>query len=196
MQAYSLRDSCVDIQTSTSSILCSLINASFSMTLASINGRQRMTQRNNQPGPNLTKLYFELTVLHSFRCSNTTSNSNRNCCKIWLRQFFLALSSLLVGNLTLASEVSSFFGDPNDGFWELRGDEGTNMVLTGLLACDDIQESPWVDLPGFPVSWMGPKTPISMRPKCSVTPFQQPSHGCVETAHWCVPSKTSQITLP
>ncbi|KAE8448032.1 hypothetical protein EG329_009955 [Mollisiaceae sp. DMI_Dod_QoI] len=125
-------DNIIYIQTSTSSIVCHERNATFTITVQSIGGQQQITQTDIRLAP------------------NTTSPSYAN----WAH--YLALSALLGGNLTLSSEYIEDVGAEAsyEDQWMIDTDN-TQMISTGLIACDDIQASPWVNLSGSgnPDNW-------------------------------------------
>ncbi|KUJ11656.1 uncharacterized protein LY89DRAFT_594462 [Mollisia scopiformis] len=122
------------IQTSTASIVCYESNALFTITIQSVGGQQQITQTDIRPAP------------------NTTSSSPANSAH------YLALSALLMGNLTLSY---LFIMDPGPTAsykdqWMINSGD-TQMLSTGLIACNDIQASPWVNLSnkgdGSPDTW-------------------------------------------
>lgn len=110
------------VQTSNSSIVCSLINASFEVTIASVNGEQQITQRGITPTP---------TDVHVF--NNTATN-------MYTSQF-LALGATLVGNATLTI-AGSLPGDDGWKYW--WGTDVCGNIALGLLGCEEIQQSPFM----------------------------------------------------
>jgi hypothetical protein len=69
-------------------------------------------------------------------------------------EYFIALSDLLIGNLTLGNNIARFLinnEEPGEVAWYLYNST-LKIQSTGLLACDDIQNSPWVDHPADYVS--------------------------------------------
>lgn len=116
---------------STSSIVCNEHNALFNIILQSVGGQRQITQTDIRLAPEIV--------------STSPTNSAH----------YLALSALLVGNLTLDSE--SIKRDAASDRWVIDT-ASTQILSTGLVACDDIQASPWVNLSaqgrpdGFPDS--------------------------------------------
>lgn len=59
---------------------------------------------------------------------------------------FYALGAVMSGNITLADNLDNYNGAM---VYELR-ELISNILATGLIACDDIQKSPWKTLSKFP----------------------------------------------
>lgn len=141
------------IQTSTSSITCKMSNASFSVTIASINGLQQTTQRKIEPAPYAAPhkgvdIPYDEYVYYPH---------------------FAALSRLLIGNLSMSPvvDVSSDQNvNENNSTWALHA-ANTDLVSTGLLACAEIQQSPFVNLPPFRVIPHIPGQPHQDQPEPS-----------------------------
>jgi hypothetical protein len=124
------------IQTSTSSITCNMQNASFAVTIASVNGHQQVIQRNIQPVP-----YVNQPV--EAPADAVISESIYD-------PYIALLSTLLIGNLSLSNEIDFLntegLGGTNVNPHWITYAANTNMQSTGLLACADIQQSPFVHL--------------------------------------------------
>jgi len=106
------------IQTSTSRIVCNPVNASFDVTIASVNGSQQVTQHQ-----------IQVSAEQNIRILNGA----------YLAPFF-ALAALLIGNITVSTaNISTYRGNQD------ISSASTSMVSTSLNACDDIQNSPFRD---------------------------------------------------
>ncbi|KAH8892986.1 hypothetical protein GQ53DRAFT_822484 [Thozetella sp. PMI_491] len=108
------------IQTSNRSIVCVLVNASFDIGFDFSSGHQTITHR--QPVQVLNEITFRMN------CSGLT------CMQIsCFAGLFLAWSDILEGNVTL--------GATTDGW--VFSEVSSDMLLTGLTACDEIENNGW-----------------------------------------------------
>jgi hypothetical protein len=118
------------LQTSTSSAICSAVNASFDITIASVRGRQQIIQQNitylslipppvNNPVPPNDREEWYKQV-------NTTTMYNYQ---------FTDLASVVNGNIVFQAEYW--------GYWDLKLQ--IDPSSRGFIACDDIQTSPFMD---------------------------------------------------
>ncbi|TGO30972.1 hypothetical protein BPAE_0002g00630 [Botrytis paeoniae] len=112
------------LRTSTSSIVCSPINASFKATIASMSGRQQITQRGVTP--------VEKSSLN--RMDQDMHDSQ-----------FVALASTLAGDATLDVGSMGKMERPKklNNLWSFVGGN-CNIIARGLLACEEIQNSPFI----------------------------------------------------
>jgi hypothetical protein len=110
------------VQLANESLVCSLVNASFDISFEFSNGAQRVTE-------------------HSIQVIEPPTNSNGSRDDgIWddasvrsHNEVFLALANLLDGNVTFAYRRNLIECDQFQ----------SNVLLTGLTACDKISHSYW-----------------------------------------------------
>jgi hypothetical protein len=109
------------VQTSTSNFVCNPVNALFSVTFGSINGTQYVTQRDVQ----VEEAQPEVSDLTAYFAH------------------FWALSGILMGNLSMGT---SYFSTNSNPAQQILNTPYSNILSTGLIACSDIQDSPFQDV--------------------------------------------------
>jgi hypothetical protein len=137
------------LQTSNSSIVCNSVNASFDVTIASVAGIQQITQRSITVLGGYSTFPVQQQVETIEDPQNSTA-STQNVTIDWSPYFshFYALAGLLIGNVSLSGTVFSEDGDipmfsSADNY--LKNDSTSNLLATGLIACDEIQKNPFRD---------------------------------------------------
>jgi hypothetical protein len=126
------------------------VNASFEITIASVGGIQQITQRN------LTSYgdYFKFSLQEQVTTIEDPQNrtvANKTLGIDWspYLSHYYALGGLLLGNVSLSGTIYS-----EDGALPIYSSEDTyltratttNLLSSGLIACDEIQSSPFRDL--------------------------------------------------
>jgi hypothetical protein len=138
------------IQTSASSIVCNSVNASFDIMVSFIDGVQHITERNIQVIGN-----YDLTqVTVTDEQATTTTIVNGTVVGVsadggaevvqwnpYLPHIY-ALGGVLSGNITLTDSVRN----NEDSVREYAGYGATSVLATGLMACDEISNSPFKNL--------------------------------------------------
>lgn len=123
------------IQTSASSIVCTSVNASFNVNISYAGGMQHIIPQTIQVIGDIAldpPLPVMIGGVPAYRA--------------WSPFFthFQALGSLLLGNLTILDDFTSLTAMVL-GF--TSGEADTNILTTGLIACEEIANSPFKDLP-------------------------------------------------
>jgi hypothetical protein len=123
------------IQTSASSIVCTSLNASFNVNISYVGGMQHIIPQKIQVIGNDV-----LVAPPDFDIDGVIAS------RPWSPFFthFQALGSLLLGNLTILDDFSSLTAMVL-GF--TSGKAATNILTTGLMACEEIANSPFKNLP-------------------------------------------------
>lgn len=148
------------VQTSNLSIVCSSILASFNYTVASVGGTQRVTlQQDPIALGNISGFFSEAEeTVQGLKVENGTSKLHTNITEItwsvYLTHFF-SMAAILQGNITLLDRyfedvdqsktddgLDGYFITPSEYRYEL-GNATTILLGSGLMACDEIHESPF-----------------------------------------------------
>jgi hypothetical protein len=143
------------VQTSTSSIVCTSVNATFDVTIASVGGAQQITQQNVQAIGNGSYSFTD-TLEMEFNLEKGEAPTS-NPWSLYLSHLF-AMGSILQGNITLLEasyyntyDTTAASENPKSTFpespyrWEF-GNGSTNILASGLIACDEIYNSPFKNL--------------------------------------------------
>lgn len=133
------------IQTSTSSIVCDAVNESFSVTIAYINGTQQFTRREIEPLEKDNLSPFFPSQIENFTFGTSDIPQCEAATASYISHFF-ALSGLLVGNLTVFPYYT-FYDQGSARVGEQWSSISSNIISTALSGCDDIQNSPFKNLP-------------------------------------------------
>ncbi|KAF4631023.1 hypothetical protein G7Y89_g7116 [Cudoniella acicularis] len=126
------------VQASDQNILCSQVNASFTILVEPLNGEQTIT-------------YQDVAILNSIdecliRTAEVNTTKGAADMEIGVMDFgsyfllFQRLSSIINGNLTLST--TGFDGIDNS-FWFEYHSENTNIIKTTLAACSEIVNNYW-----------------------------------------------------
>ncbi|PMD39349.1 hypothetical protein L207DRAFT_491356 [Hyaloscypha variabilis F] len=126
------------VQTSTTSIVCTSVNATFDVTIASVGGAQQITQQNVQAIGNGSYSFTD-TLEMEFNLEKGEAPMF-NPWSLYLSHLF-AMGNILQGNITLLE--ATFPESPYR--WEF-GNGSTNILASGLIACDEIYNSPFKNL--------------------------------------------------
>ncbi|KAF2195674.1 hypothetical protein K469DRAFT_744184 [Zopfia rhizophila CBS 207.26] len=117
--------------------ICNAVNASFDITIASVNGTQRVIQREVQK---LGNSVLSPGIQAVLGLSNASS-ADQSTTNAYLSHFN-ALCNLLVGNVTTTGYFSLGDGKLDNTVTHLIRPT-SNMLSTGLTGCDEIQNSPF-----------------------------------------------------
>jgi hypothetical protein len=138
------------LQLSNSSIVCNSVNASFEVTIASVGGTQQITERAITVVGNYSTFQIQQQVdtIQAPKSRNGSTQTNVTQWSPYLSHYY-ALGALLIGNISLSGTVVSengvnpiYSGDDNTP----TNDATTDLLATGLVACDEIQNSPFISL--------------------------------------------------
>jgi hypothetical protein len=138
------------IQTSTSSIVCDSVNASFDLRIAYVDGVQTITQKSIQSLGNynldlVTVTDQEVSTVTIVNGTITGVSGDGGSSEVQWSPYLphvYALGGVLSGNITLTNDV-----DANDASDPQYQDYGITSILnTGLMACDEIANSPFKDV--------------------------------------------------
>jgi hypothetical protein len=138
------------IQTSTSSIVCDSVNASFDLRIAYVDGVQTITQKSIQSLGNydldwVTVTDQEASTVTIVNGTITGFSGDGGSSEVQWSPYLnhvYALGGVLSGNITLTNGINE-----NDASDPQYKDYGTTSVLTtGLMACDEIANSPFKDV--------------------------------------------------
>ncbi|KAG4026673.1 hypothetical protein MFRU_038g00770 [Monilinia fructicola] len=135
------------IQTSTSEMVCTAVNASFSIAVSYIDGIQYVTQQDvkiigdyNISYVNVGSIESGATVTNSDGVTTTTA-TGASAQVLWNEYIphMYALGAILGGNITLQDTTLT-----NSQMTEQYSGYGTtNFLGTGLMACDEIANTPF-----------------------------------------------------
>jgi hypothetical protein len=144
------------IQTSNLSIVCASVNASFDVTIASVGGSQEIIQNNVQIVGN-GSYPFILTMDNQMGIGydpyfNETEEDPNFATTFWsgYSSHVYAMGSILQGNITILESfyentdtlnLSHTFTPP--GYRYMFANATTNVLASGLIACDEIFNTPF-----------------------------------------------------
>jgi hypothetical protein len=126
------------IQTSTQSIVCNSVNASFDVTISFVNGSQQIIQNGIQLLGNYSMPLVNIAETGSIGANTSDGSLQEEFYSPYLSHFY-AIGSLLSGDITLADTF--VFDQYNNE--QYRTNVTTSILTTGLTACDDIANSPF-----------------------------------------------------
>jgi hypothetical protein len=126
------------IQTSTQSIVCNSVNASFDVTISFVNGSQQIIQNDIQFLGNYSTPLVTIAEQGLVGANSADGFLQEVHYNPYLSHFY-AIGSLLSGNITLADTF--VFDQYNNE--QYATDVTTSILTTGLTACDDIANSPF-----------------------------------------------------
>ncbi|TEY86578.1 hypothetical protein BOTCAL_0006g00580 [Botryotinia calthae] len=134
------------IQTSTSELVCTAVNATFNIAVSYIDGVQHVTQQNVEIIGHYDLSYMNVGILNggpTITDSNgvtTTSGTGSSASVLWNQYIphIYALGAILGGNITLQDvTLGSSQNEQYSGYGE------TNILGTGLMACEEIARTPF-----------------------------------------------------
>lgn len=135
------------IQTSTSELVCTAVNASFNIAVSYVNGVQHVTQQDIEIIGEYKISYVSVGDIES-ESSYTDSNgatittyTGGSSEMLWNEYVphMYGLGAILGGNITLQDIILT----NNQNVQQYSGYGSTNILGTGLMACDEIANSPF-----------------------------------------------------
>lgn len=140
------------IQTSTSALVCTAVNATFNIAVSYIDGVQYVTQQNIEIIGHYDLSYMDVGDVESgptITDSNgvTTATATGGSAKVLWNQYvphIYALGAILGGNITLRDvTLGSSQNEQYSGYGT------TNILGTGLMACEEIASTPFKNESSF-----------------------------------------------
>ncbi|KAF7901546.1 hypothetical protein EAE99_012238 [Botrytis elliptica] len=134
------------IQTSTSELVCTAVNATFNIAVSYIDGVQYVTQQNIEVIGRYDLSYMDVGDIESGPTVTdskgvTTATATGGWAKVLWNQYIphvYALGAILGGNITLRDFTLG--GSQNEQY---SGYGTTNILGTGLMACEEIASTPF-----------------------------------------------------
>jgi hypothetical protein len=135
------------VQTSTSEIVCTAVNASFHIGVSYIDGVQHVTQQSIEIIGDYNLYYADIGEIQgdpTITDSNgviTTSATGGSAVIVWNEYLphIYSLGGILGGNITLRDNIH----DNSESVQQYVGYGDSNILGTGLMACDEIANSPF-----------------------------------------------------
>ncbi|KUJ07565.1 uncharacterized protein LY89DRAFT_742794 [Mollisia scopiformis] len=185
------------VQTSTQGIVCNAVNSSFDVTISFKDGMQQIIQNNIQILGNYSTPYVTITDLEPGGENSDEGGTQEVQYSPYLPHLY-AIGTILAGNVSLDNVVDS----DQYGNQEYAATIDSNMMTTGLTACDDIVNSPFKSLaesnasPNSTVVFMNtfPSTPWMCRNKTLIAAIQDLANN-ITISYLSSPQMTGNKTV-
>jgi len=139
------------VQTATSGIVCNSVNATFDVTVSSIGGRQEVIQNSVTILGTYNTPYISISDSEVTAATSTSISAKGGERSVKWSPFFAhlyAMGALLSGTISLVDSTRA--DDASNPRWVTSG--SSNLIFTGLLACNEIANSPWKNVTSLVIS--------------------------------------------